>query len=268
MRKSGALIQLNFKCREARGDCFEFSMKNSRKYTIFSQAPNEGDHPGMVLSLDLRVILSMLKDGWQEEFEIRNGRPFNIETDIADKIKDWPKGFEWINNLPLDLNKVFGNKPKIWKPGDIIPIWVSNNYNYILLAKKILNEGKNLTEIHWREFEKLIGNLLELEGWNVEVTRGTKDGGIDVIAIKSVESLGLIKTIWQLKKYNSNNLVQVKDVRELSAIIDGCKATKGIVVTTNRLTKGAIEWIKKDVFRIDYKDKNQLESWILNSKLF
>lgn len=250
------------------GEVILIFMENERKYTIFSQATSTREHPGMVLSLDLRVILSMFRDGWQEEFERINGRPFNIEKDIADKIQDWPTGFEWINYLPLDINKVFGNKPQIWTPNNIIPTWVSNNYSYIILAKKILNEGRSLTEMHWREFEKLIGNLLEYEGWKVEVTRGTKDGGIDVIAIKSIESIGLTKSIWQLKKYNSKNFVQVKDVRELSAIIDDYKATKGIVVTTSRLTRGAIEWVKKDLFRIDYKDKPQLEDWILKSKLF
>ena len=244
-------------------------MELDKRYTIFSQAsPDKDGHPGMVIALDLRSLLSILEDGWQLIFEKRYGRPFDIEKDIANKIKNYPKGFEWINNLPVDINKAFGNQSKIWKPGDSYPLWITKNPNYILLAQKILKEGKNLSEMSWRDFERLIGDLLENAGWKVEITRSTKDGGIDVIALKNDDTLGIIKTIWQAKKYNQNNLVQVKDVRELSAIIDDCKATKGIVVTTNKLTKGAIEWIKKDNYRIDYKDKNQLEDWIIKSRLF
>ena len=238
------------------------------KYTIYSHAPDEDGYPGMTIALDLRHLLSILKDGWQEIFKKRYGRHFNIEKDIADKIKKYPKGFEWLNNLPVDKDKVFGHHSKIWKPGDIIPSWLNCNPNYILLAKELLSHKRSITEFHWKEFEKLIGSLLENEGWKIELTRGTKDGGIDIIAIKQSETLGFIKTIWQAKKYNNNSVVQVKDVREMSALIDDLKATKGIVVTTNRLTRGAVDWIRKDLFRIDYKDQKQLEDWILRSTIF
>jgi hypothetical protein len=244
-------------------------MALNRRYTIISQAPPDEDgNPGMAIGIDLRMFLSFFEDGWQKIFEERYGRPFDVEKDIADKISDYPKGFEWMNNLPISQEKLFGKRTEIWQPNKSIPVWVEKNYGYIILAQKILKQGKNISEMHWRDFEKLIGDLLEFEGWDVDVTRSSKDGGVDVIAIKKDPTLGLIKTVWQAKKYGTNSLVQVKDVRELSALIDNFNATKGIVVTTNNLTKGAIDWIKKDIYRIDYKDRNQLNDWITKSSLF
>jgi restriction system protein len=75
--------------------------------------------------------------------------------------------------------------------------------------------------------------------------------------------LGDIKSIWQAKKYSSTNLVRLSHVRELSAVRESFDATKGIIITTSRLTKDAIEWIKKDAYKLFFKDNQQLIDWIL-----
>jgi len=40
------------------------------------------------------------------------------------------------------------------------------------------------------------------------------------------------------------------------------RATKGVVVTTGRLTRGALDWIRRDKYRLDYKDAQKMEAWI------
>ena len=134
-----------------------------------------------------------------------------------------------------------------------------------VLAADLLKHGRLLSELHWREFEKLIATLLEQFGWDVELTRGSKDGGIDVIAIKNDPTLGKIKSLWQAKKYHLGNKVELRDVRDLSAIRDSQKATKGVIVTTSHLTRGAIDWIRTDEFRLEYQEREDLERWVLNS---
>ena len=131
------------------------------------------------------------------------------------------------------------------------------------MAADLLKAGKLLSELHWREFEELIGHLLESEGWRVTVTRGTKDGGLDVIAVKKDPHIGLVQAVWQAKKYSPHNKVQLKHVKELSATRDEAKATKGVIVTTSHLTKGVIDWIKRDIYRLSYKEQEDVESWIL-----
>lgn len=150
----------------------------------------------------------------------------------------------------------------IWVPANHQPLWINSSPSCLLVANQLLREGKLLSEMGWRQFEELIGVLLESEGWKVEVTRQTRDGGIDVIAFKEDGTIGPIKAIWQAKKYGPKNSVKLSDVRELSAIRDESKATKALIVTTSRLTRDAIEWIKKDLYRLDFKDHQNLEKWI------
>ena len=51
----------------------------------------------------------------------------------------------------------------------------------------------------------------------------------------------------------------------LSAIRDSQKATKGVIVTTSHLTRGAIDWIRTDEFRLEYQEREDIERWVLNS---
>lgn len=153
---------------------------------------------------------------------------------------------------------------KLWKPNKeiLVPSWVEKSPSYILLALELLRDGKSLSELHWRDFEKLIGDLLESDGWTVFVTQKTRDGGIDIVATKSDPAIGPIKSIWQAKRYGPTNKVTLKEVRELSGVLAMERATKAVVVTTNCLTRDAINWVQRDLYRLDYKDKEDLENWL------
>lgn len=191
-------------------------------------------------------------------------------NEFLDKIRKWKENPVWLSAYKIDFinHPLFdSDETEIWKPGSTLPTWANTTPSYILIAQNIINEGRSLSEMNWRDFENLIGALLENQGWKVEVTRGTKDGGIDVIAMKEDFLLGVVKTIWQAKKYSSSNLVSLSHVRELSAVREASNATKGIIVTTSKLTRGAMDWIKRDLYRLDYKEKKQIEEWILGQKL-
>lgn len=151
----------------------------------------------------------------------------------------------------------------IWTPPDALDLAVfSHAPNHLLLAEKLLREGRLLSEMGWREFEKLIGELLESHGWTVTVMRGTKDGGIDVLSEREDEVLGTLRAIWQAKKYGPGTKVTLNHLRELSAVVDKHRATKGIVVTTSSLTRGAIEWVQSDKYRLEAKEGAYVENWV------
>ena len=192
------------------------------------------------------------------------------KKEFIEKINLWVDSYYWLRSPEIKfINAPFfeSDEKEIWKPQIPVPLWVGNSPSYLLIAKQILENKRSLQEIHWKDFEKLIGELLEKNGWFVEVTRGTKDGGIDLIAKKTDISIGEIKAIWQAKKYGSKNKVSLSDVRELSAIRESVGATKGIIVTTSKLTRGAIEWINRDLYRLGYMEGKQIEEWILCQKL-
>lgn len=188
-------------------------------------------------------------------------------NELKRKTKDWSENNSWLGGdepFLVSIDKVNPDETDLWENSSniITPNWAEKSPLYILLALDLLKQGKFLTELNWRDFEKLIGDLLENEGWKIQVTQPTRDGGIDVIAERNEPILGKVKSVWQAKKYGISNKVKLREVRELSAIRDSAMATKGIIITTSHLTKDAIEWIKRDVYRLGYKDKSHLETWL------
>jgi restriction system protein len=187
--------------------------------------------------------------------------------EFKDKIESWAVNASWLAaDEPIRklIHSIEPAETEIWQPSTniITPAWVENSPSYILLALDLLRKGKLLSELKWRDFERLIGDLLEREGWIVKVTQATRDGGLDVLAIRPDPILGEIKALWQAKKYKITNKVKLNEVRELSAIREDEKATKAIIVTTSHLTRDAIEWVKRDIYRLSYKEKEDLERWL------
>jgi Holliday junction resolvase-like predicted endonuclease len=52
----------------------------------------------------------------------------------------------------------------------------------IPLLQGIYTEGKSLADVHWRDLEELVAELLEKQGMKVIVTPRSRDGGRDIIA--------------------------------------------------------------------------------------
>jgi restriction system protein len=200
--------------------------------------------------------LNSVRAAWLEEFR--------------GNVSSWAETETWLAGDMITVEILINPEPinsVIWQPSESIlrPIWIEKSPSAIMIAADLLKKGRLLSELHWRDFEKLIAQLLEKSGWLIELMQGSKDGGIDVVATIREPELGLIKSLWQAKKYRPSNKVQVNVVRELAGIRDNHKATKGIIVTTSSLTKGALDWIRQDEFRLGYKDKNDIEEWVLGA---
>jgi restriction system protein len=97
-----------------------------------------------------------------------------------------------------------------------------------------------LLDLTTRDFEFLVSALYHDRGYDTEVTRATRDGGIDVIARK--DSPGARETIViSAKRYDPD--VPVADVRELHAVQADYRATKGVLATTaHKFTSDAADW--------------------------
>lgn len=109
-------------------------------------------------------------------------------------------------------------------------------------------EKKRTQEDWWRnlspdDFEKEVGNWYERNGYFVEVTKSTGDGGIDVIAEKDG-----IKTYIQCKHYNGS--VGVGVVRELYGVMSLDRIKNGAMVCLDGVTSGAKEFANKSGIKI------------------
>jgi Restriction endonuclease/Type III restriction enzyme, res subunit len=135
------------------------------------------------------------------------------------------------------------------------------------LLRRLISEATSLDRMSWREFEKLIATLLENDGYTVELMQGSKDGGVDVVAMKDLGANGFYKALWQAKKRSAANKVGISVVRELADTRQEFGASKGIVVTTSYLTRGALQRIEREKYILGKVDRLDLDAWIRRTLL-
>ncbi|RWC38691.1 MAG: restriction endonuclease [Mesorhizobium sp.] len=104
--------------------------------------------------------------------------------------------------------------------------------------------------------------MLEADGYSVDLMQGTKDGGVDVVAVRDLGTAGLMKSIWQAKKNHVDRKVGLSIVRELADTRLEHKASKAFIVTTSFLTSGVLQRVERDKFLLGKVDRFDLDQWI------
>lgn len=205
---------------------------------------------------------------------------------IADEVDSYQKSAIDLSNKILELNTsnqvlFIARSPLISKPEDwkydfgkefilepktlLLPsheILILEHSPSLSILSKLQNQTHAIDDLNWRQFEILISELLESDGYDIELMSGTKDGGVDIIAVKDLGENGMFKALWQAKKYSSSRKIGISTIRELADVRNEHKASKGIIVTSSFLTSGALQRIERDKFILGKVDSNDLKSWI------
>lgn len=122
--------------------------------------------------------------------------------------------------------------------------------------KSILKKQTNLAsirELNWNQFELLIGQAFREKGYQVTETKEGPDGGVDLILLKADR-----KYLVQCKHWKKSK-IGVKEVRELNGIVAARVAYGGILVTSGKFTREAVEFAEgSDIELIDGAALNRL----------
>jgi hypothetical protein len=125
----------------------------------------------------------------------------------------------------------------------------------------LIEKPKDIFSLPDRRFEELVAELLVREGFNVQITPKSRDGGYDILAMH--EYLGLEHMyLVECKKYGPHNPVGVGIVRTLYGVVEEKRATAGIIATTSRFTSPAIEFCQPLKYKISLRDYNDVLEWI------
>ncbi len=136
-------------------------------------------------------------------------------------------------------------------------IQVCNNIN-IELFQKIHENPSLLKEFRSHRFEELFAEMLRQFNYEVQLTKKTRDGGKDIIAI-SHEFLNL-KYIVECK--TSKNKIGIVPVHRLHNVKTREQATKAIFATTSTFTKDALSYFKEYKYELEPLDFDAIMEWI------
>lgn len=116
-----------------------------------------------------------------------------------------------------------------------------------------------------RKFEEIIAHILKSFGFDVELTKMTRDGGRDIIAYIR-NSVCSFLTFVECKHYSISNPVGVGIIREVYGVQQLHKANKSLIVTSSYFTKDAIEERKIISNDLELKDHNDIKIWLEKMK--
>ena len=128
------------------------------------------------------------------------------------------------------------------------------------LYRTLAENPEFLRAIPWRTFEKLLADIFTRFGYDIELQQGTKDGGIDLFAIKRAGPFGPQKYLIQAKRWTHK--VGVDPVRQLLFLHDHHRMTKSCLATTAAFTRGACVLAEQYQWQLELRDMKGLQEWI------
>lgn len=141
----------------------------------------------------------------------------------------------------------------------VVPqIIVSANHSLAVALQKQPNDLHKLTP---RDFEKLLAELLIDMGWEVELTKQTRDGGTDILAYLNTE-IGRLLCLVEAKHYRPDRKIGVDLVRTLYGTLCDAQANSAMLVTSSTFTSDAREFQQKHQYQLTLRDYADVVSWI------
>ncbi len=129
------------------------------------------------------------------------------------------------------------------------------------LLRKIAEDPKLIFGVSGDNFEDLMAELFDGIGYFVEQTQKTRDGGVDIIAVKSMDDVSL-RFLIELKRYAPHRKVGVALVRSLFGVKHHLGASKAIIATTSDFTQPAARFANAHKWDLELKAFEGIMKWI------
>jgi hypothetical protein len=145
-------------------------------------------------------------------------------------------------------------EPLLYTPAVLIPF--SDD-----LFRSLAQNPHLLFQISPREFEEVVAEIFRRNGFDVKLTKRTRDGGKDIIAIYNklnIETHFIIECKRWLHKKVSLGVVQ-----RLLGVKISTGAHKAILATTSTFTKDAIDFkLSHHLWDLELKDYSDITEWL------
>ncbi|MEQ8627080.1 restriction endonuclease [Ekhidna sp.] len=132
------------------------------------------------------------------------------------------------------------------------------------IIREVYRDNNFLNDLHHRRFEEMIAELLRHRGFEVELTKQTRDGGYDILALNNVRGFP-IKFLVECKRWSDN--VGIDIIRSFCHVISDEKANKGIIVTSSYFSSEVIAKSEKEGHILDLENRDSVIDWVTDYEL-
>jgi hypothetical protein len=106
-----------------------------------------------------------------------------------------------------------------------------------------------------RAFEEIIAEVFASQGYDVELTAQTRDGGVDLVAVRKQWPDEEFRLVVECKRYAERRAVGVEVVRGMAFLLDKYHADRAILATTSYFSRDARkEATHPSLWRVSLKD--------------
>lgn len=251
-------------------------MEQSKKYIVYSPGQT-CSVPNCSHSADYEVYLYDYYEEIDDEFfEQDYTCPFLCESHMKEnelrargrRVPRGDVGYPFTNRYGaqgytkyLPIKEVY---PQVYStPSNIILPEIRNAFSFVNeeLLRRVARNPQLLHELNPRKFEELVAEIFNRQGFKVELTPQTRDGGKDIYAVKQ-DGLGTSLYVIECKRYSSSNKVGVEIVRGLYGVIQAERATMGLIATTSTFTPDAIDFATPLKYQLSLNDYRALTNWL------
>lgn len=119
-----------------------------------------------------------------------------------------------------------------------------------------------LRTIHPGTFEDLVAEIFRQEGYHTEKISAWNqpDGGVDLIAVRQLAPGDHLRLAIQCKRWGGVRRMSAEPLRSLAGVLDKFEAHKGVVATTGSFSRQAEEERTKYLWKISYRDYDNILS--------
>ncbi|HCA3406607.1 TPA: restriction endonuclease [Salmonella enterica subsp. salamae serovar 35:g,m,s,t:-] len=158
--------------------------------------------------------------------------PWQSISWILDLLPEYPYKAINVVRAYVTAHCLFLSDNGFYRCEDIISLIKAKFINHPLPTREVIRE------ITSREFELLCAYLYKRKGYQINITKKTRDGGYDIIAEKGS---GRAHEVLYIECKQKENKVGVDIARGVLGLLNIKNATKSVIITSNYFTKDAQE---------------------------
>ena len=124
----------------------------------------------------------------------------------------------------------------------------------------LASNSEDMSHIHWRNFERLTTEFFRRQGYQVDLGRGTQDGGVDVRVWTDKDSkTGPLLMLIQCKRYNG--VVGIETVKAFWSDVHFEDATKGLIATTSSVSRDSKKLCEVRKWPMTFAEAAEVQKW-------